>query len=252
MTRLNVPIRLRFLRIPATWDIRTIRRGKREHRLAFSRVQDDGSLEAFKISELDPWRCRADFFELREHDDEELLKFLTRMGVWLNQEGELLSHWSEEVLQHCRAGHPVPIDITGLWMFRAGLKQALVDKNAFKKTYAPLLLRPESGLQLVQQRGVEFPLRFEITDVASGVVTVMDAYHMLLATVFFDVASGVRFKVCEREDCQTPFPLESKHDRKFCCWYCAHITTVRRNRPPNRPGRSAKRETAKNTRKPML
>jgi len=246
MTRISVPIRLRFLRIPAIWDLRTIQRGQREHLYAFSRVEDDGTIEAFQVSELNGWRCRADFFELQEGDNPALLKFLKKMGVWLNQEGELLGHWSKEVLQHCRAGHPVPIEVKGLWGFRERLKQALVDKDAFKKTYAPLLSRPNSGLQLVQQRGIEFPLRLEITSAASGVVTVMDAYHMLLATVFFDVASGVRFRVCEREDCRTPFPLETKHDKKFCCWYCAHITTVRRNRPHKGRKRSAKRQTVRN------
>jgi hypothetical protein len=97
----------------------------------------------------------------------------------------------------------------------------------------------------MQQSGIEFPMRLEITDVASGVLTLTDAYHMLLATVFFDIARGIRFKTCERGDCGRPFPLESKHEKKFCCWYCAHITTVRRNRPHNGKKKTRKKLAAK-------
>lgn len=233
MTRVNIPIRLRFLRIPAAWELRTLegRTGGEPAQFAFSQTQDDGSLDAFPVSELDAWKCRDQFFDMREGDNDALLKFLAKVGVWLQMEGEMLDHSSKAVIEHYRGGHPVPIDIRGLWKFREKLRDALVNKKSFRETYAPLLSRPETGLQLVQESGGEFNLRLEITNVATGVVTLTDAYHALLATVFFDVARGVRFKTCERVDCGKPFPLESKHKRKFCSWYCAHITTVRRNRP---------------------
>jgi hypothetical protein len=198
---------------------------------AFSKLRDDGSLDAFKVTELDAWKCRAEFFALRRGDSEALLKFLTKMGVWLEMKGGLEGHWSDEVTQHIREGHPVPIDVAGLWGFREGLKAALVNRKAFTKTYAPVLKPPQTGLQLLQQSGIEFPLSFELTDFASGVVTLTDAYHTLLATVFFDVASGLRFRVCQRADCGQLFSVRTRHEKKFCCWYCAHITTVRRNRP---------------------
>src|ERR1700726_764915 len=128
MTRLSIPIRLRFMRIPATWEIRTLagRTGREPVQFAFSKIQEGG---------------------------------------------EMLDHWSKAVIDHYKDGHPVPIDIRGLWKFRERLKNALVDTKAFKATYAPLLSRPETGVQLAQESGSEFPLRLEITDVASGVVT---------------------------------------------------------------------------------
>ncbi len=208
--------------------------GGRHHKpaqFAFSKIQADRSLDAFKVTELDGWKCREEFFALPQGNNEALLRFLTKMGVWLQEKRELLGHWSDELMQHYREGHPVPINVGGLWSFREGLKQALVNRKAFSTTYAPTLSRPETGLQLLQQSGIEFPLSFELTKFAAGVVTLTDAYHMLLATVFFDVASGLRFRVCHRADCRELFPVKSRHEKKFCCWYCAHITTVRRNRP---------------------
>jgi hypothetical protein len=245
MTRLKIPIQLRFLRIPTAWNIRTVEGRGNQRLFAFPKVQDDGSLRAFKVSELDGWQCREEFFELPEGDNDALLKFLAKMGVWLRSESELLDHWSKDVVQHCRDGHPMPVDVRGLWAFREALKQALVNKKAFKETYAPLLSRPETGLQFLQQSGVEFLMRLELTTVASGVVTITDAYHMLLASVFFDIARGIRFKICARKDCGIPFALESKHDKKFHTWYCGHITTVRKNRPHKGRKRAAKREARK-------
>ena len=99
--------------------------------------------------------------------------------MWVRQEGQLLDHWSDEVMRHYREEHLIPLDVRGLWTFREGLKDALVNKKSFKETYAAPLSRPETGVQLIQQRsGFEFPLRFELTKVASGLVTVTDAYHM--------------------------------------------------------------------------
>ena len=121
-----------------------------------------------------------------------------------------------------------------------GLKQYLTNTKRFKENYAPLLPRPETGLQLVKQSGIEFPLRFELTEVASGIVTITDTYHMLLATVFADVARGIRFKTCKRKDCQKPFAIESAHKRKYCGQYCGHLVSQRKKRATEQEERRTK------------
>lgn len=226
MTRIEIPIRLSFQPIPTMWEIRRVEGGPHHEArdYAFPRLIEGDSPGAHKIKELDPWVCRDEFFSIQEKDKKALLKFLGKVGVvWLQTDRELADHWSKDVMQHYRAEHLIPIDVGGLWKFRESLKRAMTNKTAFKETYAPLLADSEDG--------VEFPLRLELTNVASGALTLTDAYHALLATVFFDVARGIPFKTCERKDCGQPFPLESKHEKKFCSWYCAHITTVRKNRP---------------------
>jgi hypothetical protein len=213
MTRTNIPIRLKFLRIPTTWAIREVRevtsRGRRSGLFAFA-TPDDSPEE---VSELDGWMSRKEFLALPRNDNSALLKFLTKMGLFHRHSEGLLGHWSSEVMQHYRQGNPIPVDVRGLWMFRDNLKRDLL------------------GKQMPETADVEFSLSFELTRTAAGVVTVTDAYHLLLATVFVDAAKRVRYKICQREDCRELFPLENKHRKQFCCWYCAHITTVRRNRP---------------------
>ncbi|MGB6384209.1 MAG: hypothetical protein WBF25_03210 [Terriglobales bacterium] len=184
-------------------------RGHRSGLFAFA-TPDDSSED---VSELDGWRCRDEFLALPQNDNNALLKFLTKMGLFHRRSEGLLGHWSREVMSHYRQGNPVPVDVRGLWKFRDNLKRDLLGKGL-----------PETS-------DVEFPLSFELTSAAAGVVTTTDAYHLLLATVFVDAAKRIRFKICQRKDCGKPFPLENKHKKKFCCWYCGHITTVRKNRP---------------------
>lgn len=206
---LNIPIRFRFIRVPVVWDIRSVKaqRNHKERQLAFPKLLEEG-----KPAELNGWSCRDEFFKIPIGDDTKLLNFLTNVGVFSNL--EILGHWSDEVAEHCRSGHPVPIDLRGLWKFREGLRHSLMNREAFKRDSADM----------------DFPLSFELGSVASGLVTTTDAYHMLLATVFADVTRGIRFKTCKREDCQTPFPLTSKHVKTFCSQYCGHLVSQRKIR----------------------
>ena len=238
---LDIPIRFRFLKLPAIWDLRAVQ-GQPHHEgqyFAFPKLLTDG--EGSKVSELDGWSCRDEFFGIPEGDNEKLHKFLTNVGVFSNL--ELSGHWSKEVTQHCREGHPVPIDVQGLWNFRDGLRRALIDRKGFKEKYASPLPRPTTTLGMVKQSGAEFPLHFELESVALGVVTTTDAYHMLLATVFADVARDIRFKVCKREDCQRPFPITSEHTRKFCSQYCGHLVSQRKKRAAEQKKRRTEKLT---------
>jgi hypothetical protein len=229
---LNLPIHVRFERIPVRWEIRSVKGDSRHDggEYAFPTLVTDGSLDAFMVSELDAWTCRDEFFAIPENDNEKLRRFLERVGIWMREDFDLKGHWSKEVTRHYREGNPIPVAVPGLWRFRESLRRALVNKKAFKETYAAPLPRPKTGRQLLQQSDIEFPLSLELTGVAAGVVTLTDAYHMLQATVFFDVARGIRFKVCQREDCKAPFPVESEHERVFCTQYCGHLVSQRANR----------------------
>jgi hypothetical protein len=129
-------------------------------------------------------------------------------------------------MQHYRDERLMPLAVSGLWQFKQSLKSALTDMEGFKQTYAPLLAGAEDGL--------EFPLRLELTKVAAGVLTLNDAYHALLASVFFDIARGLRFGVCALPDCGMPFPLGSRTEKTYCTQYHAHLASKRRNYVPKR------------------
>ena len=236
MTRIEIPIRLRLTRIPVRWELRTVQ-GDAHHKtalFAFPTCQMDNSLEAFKVKEMDAWERREAFFAIPENDSEKLRDFLESTGLWFENEPDIQGHWSKDVERHVERGNPMPLDVAGLWAFRASLLRSLTNQKAFKETYAPLLSRPDTGLGMLKESesGIVFPMRLELTNVASGAITLTGAYEALLATVFFDIASGTRFKTCARPDCRKPFPVESKHKKKYCEWNCAHIETVRRNRKP--------------------
>jgi hypothetical protein len=53
-------------------------------------------------------------------------------------------------------------------------------------------------------------------------------------TVTIDLLRRAKFRICARKDCRVPFEVKSKHERKYCSWYCAHLESVRRNRKQNR------------------
>jgi len=246
MTRITLPMRVRFLRVPVRWELREIRsESQGAPRIwAFPTVVDDGTLDSFKLKERDAWDCREEFLAIPDGDNEKMRLYLESVGIWLDDRNEY-ENQVREVAEHRRAGHPHPVAISGLWKFQSMLKRSLINKRAFVEKYGLALGRPETGLQLLNEskKVMAFPLSMELGKAATGVIPLDDAFRMLLATIFIDVARGIRFKVCARKDCQKPFPLESKHHRKFCCWYCAHITTVRRNRPSK--GRRRERTKAK-------
>jgi hypothetical protein len=203
-------------------------------------------LDAFKVTELDAWNCRDAFLSIPENDNDKLLQFLETVGQWSRSEGDITRHWSQEVQRHISDGNPTPLSVAGLWIFQRSLKQALLNKSAFKKMYAPLTARPKTGVELLQEghQGVAFPLRFEITDVPFGVLTLTCAYDALLATVFFDVARGLKFKVCSRKDCGKPFPITSDHAKWFCSQYCGHLVSQRNKREMEKKKRQAEKERA--------
>jgi len=244
---LMIPIRFQFTRIPAIWELRAVQRKRQTPPsvFAFPKVVSAPAGESLKLSELDGWICRNAFFDLPEGDNEALLRFLADVGVF--SEMKIASHWSAEVTRHCREGGPVPIDVAALWKFREGLKRALIDRQGFKESYAPELSSPKTDIQMVLESRIAFSLGFELTKVASGVVATSDAYHMLLATVYADVALGIRFKMCARKDCGKPFPIESKHKRKFCCQPCGHLVSQRKKRARDKKA-SAKAANARTKR----
>ena len=246
MTRITLPMRVRFLRVPVRWELREIRsESQGAPRIwAFPTVIDDGTLDCFKLKERDAWDCREEFLAIPVGDNEKMRLYLESVGIWFDDRNEYENQVSE-VAQHRAAGHPHAVTIKGLWLFQSVLKRSLINKKAFVKKYGLALSRPETGLQLLNEskKVMEFPLSMELGKAATGVIPLDDAFRMLLATVFIDVARGIRFKVCQRKDCRKPFPLESKHKKKFCCWYCAHITTVRRNRPRSEGKKTARKSS---------
>ncbi len=52
----------------------------------------------------------------------------------------------------------------------------------------------------------------------------------ILMTVTADLLRRAKFRFCARGDCPGMFEVQTKHKRKYCRWYCAHLESVRKNR----------------------
>jgi hypothetical protein len=238
---LEIPIRFEFLKVPVKWELRTVRLGSSGPSVPMFCGQPAFAHET-KLSKLDAWDCRSELFRLREGDTEGLGRFLEKVGVYVHDEvpgfapREELWVYPEEV-----------------WDFRETLKSGLLPAYRRNVTaqLAPKLPIPSTILEATLRQHVvtlgeppnamtflqgapriEFPLHFELADVAAGVITMTNARKMLLMSVFVDIVRGLRFKVCKRTDCnkQQIFPLESGHKREFCSQYCGHLWNLRRKR----------------------
>lgn len=180
------------------------------------------SPDEVKVSEQSGQKRLAEFLDLPKHDLAKLADFLNKVGVWSSDDAQT---WGPDPLY----AYPESI-----WLFQEGLedaRHATYQKN-FLSQVTPTLPKPKTLLDLMAQRppANNFPFSFELTEVAAGVITIVNARHMLLATVLADIAKGIRFKVCKRKDCGKSFPLESEHKRKFCSQYCGHLFSLRRAR----------------------
>jgi hypothetical protein len=186
------------------------------------------------LSELDGWACRDAFFSLPENDVARLAEFLDKVGVWSSDPDTASLDWSR---------YPLSVHPDEVWRFREDLRDALLYRKSFSAQVTPELPRPKTLFDLIAQPhpANEFQLRFELTTVAAGVVTIINARHMLFATVLADVARGIRFKTCQRKDCGKPFPIESEHTRTFCSQYCGHLVSQRNKRAAERKKRRARK-----------
>src|ERR1700734_4176233 len=220
MAHQNIPIRFRFMKIPVTWELSV---NARVGPVASGRLENKKALEQVKLVELDAWQCRDEFFSIADNDAPGFTQFLNRVGVWSADPEAASLDWSR---------YPIYAHLDDVLRFREELTTALVHPKSFRANGSPALPRPQTLLDLIAQSNPvnSFPLRFELTDVAAGIVTLTNARQMLLATVLADVARGIRFKTCKRKDCQKPFAIESEHKRDYCGQYCGHLESVRRSR----------------------
>lgn len=226
MAHKNIPISFRFLKLPVTWEVNV---SPKVGTVLCGRLKKGQSPAEVKLSELDGWTCRDEFFGLPENDAARLAEFFNKVGVW-STDGE----WPR---------YPLYAHMDDVRGFREDLRHALLYQKDFMAAVTPALQRPKTLLDLMAQPhpANNFPLRFELSNVAAGVVTITNARQMLFATVLADVARGIRFKTCKRKDCGKPFPVESEHTRTFCTQYCGHLVSQRKNRAVEQRKRRAEK-----------
>jgi hypothetical protein len=63
-----------------------------------------------------------------------------------------------------------------------------------------------------------------------AVIEANNAVAAILATIYVDHLRGTKFRFCARPDCGKAYEVTSKHKRKFCGQYCAHLHSLREMR----------------------
>lgn len=231
MAQTIIPIRFRFLSLPVAWSAGT---SAKLGPVVCGRIQKwKSSPEEVRLTELDGWQLRDEFFDLHENDLEALTRFLSKAGVWSSSHLEPPDWYLAD---------PLSVYPADVWLFRDELKAALLHPKGFAAGVTPKQAKTKTLLDLMAPHPANlFALRFELSDVAAGVVTLTNARQMLFATVLADVTRGIRFKTCKRKDCEKPFAIESGHKRDYCGQYCGHLESVRRGRKAKRKPRTGKR-----------
>ena len=216
MAQIEIPIRLRFIRIPVTWEAvsGTHIRGN---------LRGSESPDQVRVFELDSWQCREDFFRLSKNDVGKLTEFLNKYGIWSSDpEGAAFD-----------SSRPLYVEVENVWEFRDDMRLALSHdyRKYFIASVTPIYKKPRTLLDLIPAyAGNEFPLSFELSSVAAGTMVLTNAKRAILASLLVDIVRGIRFKNCARKDCGVPFPVETKHQKIFCSQYCGHLVSLRRKR----------------------
>jgi hypothetical protein len=264
-----IPIRFRFVKLPVVWNVLTGARWE-QYRVAKLRAEVAGrgreltkdeiayfarripaapllcgrlrriqAVDSEVLSEITDIRGIWDeFFRLPEGDLTKLAAFLNKVGAWPSS-GDPSQSTPGHALKF-----PVIVQPSAVWDFRDDLRDGLLDRNRqrFKEAIAPVLSKPQTWLDLFpHQPANDFPLRFELSGVVAGVVTLTNTRHMLFATALADVAHDIRFKLCAREGCGVPFPITSEHVKKFHSAKCGHLALVQKGREEEKKKRRAEK-----------
>jgi hypothetical protein len=162
------------------------------------------------------WSVRANFLSLTT--DEQFLEFLNKTGYFSNrQKGGVwsvaaLRTWQRVFVELLRR-HPsgwVDWVISELRDNRDYYKRLIVVSLQFHTTF-----KIKFGWEKKQHRAV---------------LETDDTLTAILATIYLDQLRGAKFGFCARSDCRKGYEVESKHKRKYCSQYCAHLESVRRLR----------------------
>jgi hypothetical protein len=181
---------------------------------------------------VDGWQIRDEFLRL-DRSIGSLLSFLKRYGQWDGSTSPRMDPSATRMI-------PEIVFAEQIWYVRderekvSGM-QALLDVQKQPKEFRHLQDVIRWGLSSGSARWFRSgyasvdPVGPE-PDYPHFLITAETCYNVILATITVDHLRGTKFRTCARGDCRMPFALESRHKRNYCCQYCAHLESVRRNR----------------------
>jgi hypothetical protein len=192
----NVPLFYQCRRIPVEWradgGILTLARPPESSYIERKRR---GPF-AIEFDEFDPWEKRDEFFALKKDDPQALAQFLNTTGLF----------------DQAKFNPSSQIPVAHVWVLRELLMRCLTEKSA-----------PDWK--------AEFEVSIESENQTPRVVFITNTFmDALLLTVVTDDIRNAKIRKCARPDCGIPFAVSTGHEKKFHCWDCGHIESVRRQR----------------------
>ena len=184
-----------------------------EYGMTLERRPQWSSVGAF----LDAWKVRDEFLSLKS--EAEFLGFLNKIGRFSRgfaRDGDWelsdLKGW-QQVFRKFLISSPATWHdhLVKLAASAPGFNLRLIDLDV------AVSLKTSFQLHLSWQR-------------RSAVIRVVDAVSAILASIYIDHLRGLRLRFCARPDCRKPFEITSRHKRKYCEQYCAHLEALRRMR----------------------
>ncbi len=194
----------------------------------------------------DGWELVRRYLSVKPTDKESVLEFLKECGEFKAPEGSIKSPNVETVPRRIwdlpvmdRHGKPVPKP--QVWVSESFSPQEFETIQDYVRrmviTRNPTLPTPWT----VKYFDRPYEIAFGSSRSGSRAhVLVRGTYRSILATVQFKIAQGAKFRICARKDCRLPFEITSRHTRRFCTQYCAHITSLRQRRKVERTSKSKK------------
>jgi hypothetical protein len=196
-----------------------------------------------KWPEADPWIMREEFLRLKQKT-KDLVAFLNKWGVWGTTPS--ISGCREELHTpprgRTRLGGPLstidPDKVPNICALGLGVRSANTyvlpsDMWEYQRRSREGLKSPACRWLVEAQKLFAATPRPEYPHLFLVSGTCQEAIR---TTITLDLLRKVKFRICARPDCGSPFEIKNRHRREYCCQYCAHIESVRRQR------RSAKRD----------
>lgn len=213
----NVPIRIHNLASELIWEV-VHAKGE----ILFEGSARPGEVMTKHHLGDDSMKIVRRFLAIDPKDEKSILRFLVDFGEFRSP----VTARRTSPPEHSKVVLEV-IPQRGFEKAQDYVRRMLITGNAT----LPALWRPEQPV---------FKIFFvEAERGSEAYIWVDGVYPSMLATIQFKLLQGAIFRTCARKDCRLPFEVTSRHTRRFCSQYCAHITSLRQRR---RSERKAKRK----------
>jgi len=209
---IRIPIHFHVGSAKLNWEIRD----EAGYRVFVGSAQSGASLPHAKLPE--PWELVREYLAVNAKDERSVLAFLVTYGWFKAPEGSRGKTWSPK--------HPLHGQAIVEWFSLQDFAKVQDYVRQILSVGNPTLPTPWQPNQ-VQQYAIFFR---EVRSGPQAEVLVNGIYPSILATIQFKLVQGAKFRTCARKDCRLPFEVISRHKRRFCTQYCAHLTSLRQRR----------------------